>query len=91
LTSVHGTAWVQWHGETPPLSPTSYDSLYKAEFFLLITYSDGTSKRISAAGEASPRSVLQLANALLDDRTTLYSAETRSLLQSFLQAQASSN
>ena len=85
ITSADGTVWQQWHATTPALEPEDYSTLFSADFFLLIQYSNGATKRISASGDPFSRSVLQIVNAVLDDRSTAYSAETRGLLYSFTQ------
>lgn len=84
VTGHSGTLWQRFAVNTHPLSQNEYSDKFEACFFLHLTYSDGTSKTISASGESIAKSPVQIAESALGDKEFAYSSPVIEYLQSIL-------
>ena len=84
VQGASGTLWRKLTVDSAALATNEYRDSFSAEFFLTVSYSDGTSKIITATGDGTTRSVHQVAEAALADRTISYSTQIIGNLQAIL-------
>lgn len=78
------TDYIMLSAETAPLGIEEYSTVYRASFFVSITYSNGEKRTVTALGKSDSRSAAQIATAALDDPFYTYPKETVSYLESIL-------
>lgn len=79
-----GTTWRMITADTAPIPLSQRTQLTEISFALEILYSDGTTKTISAVGNASARSITGVASSAIEDTSYSYSPQTIGYLQSIL-------
>ena len=82
VTGASGKVWRMITADTAPISLSQRAQSAEAVFSLQILYSDGTTKTFLANGSASSRSILQVAQAALNDFKHPYSTQTIGYLRS---------
>ncbi len=77
--------WMRVDAYTQSLSESEYEFSFSASFSAIVTYDDGSTKLVSAQKEATPRSVLQVAQEALVDKSVTYSPDAIIALQTICQ------
>lgn len=79
-----GLVWRKLTADTPNLEQADFGDRFGVQFLAELTYTDGSTRAISANGFAGTRSVSQITYAALADSKHLYSQEQLAALQGFL-------
>ncbi len=71
--------------DTDPIAKSDYETDYSVVFSAFLTYTDGTTKALSPAGDRFARSVTDVAKAALNDNKTTYSPNEIAFLNSLIE------
>lgn len=79
--TARGERWVSAELLTPSVTKETVDTLFRAEFYVRLSYTNGETLTLQAVGTPSPRTPRQVATAALSDTSVQYSPTIKAALR----------